>query len=57
MFYKVFSINMYVWGVWLTSNKITSTMINANQYADFMINADKNADPMFNTENFYYSSS
>ena len=35
---------MMVRGVWATSKKITSTMINANKYADFMINVDKNVD-------------
>ena len=39
-------------GVWVTSKKNTSTMINADKYANFMIDADKNADFMFKTENF-----
>ena len=37
-------------GMWVTSKKITSAMINVNNYADFMIKANKNADSMFNTK-------
>ena len=43
---------MEIRGVWFTSKKNTSTIINGDKYADFMINADKNAVSMFNTENF-----
>ena len=37
-------------GVWFTSKKITSTMINDDKYADFIINADKYADFMINAD-------